>query len=162
VRMPELLSTLLWSRIGAEQDMDASVDAAGAVFHDGGLAATLRDLGRFGQMLLERGSVDGRQVVPEWWIADSYAGASHSRQVFAASGNDSWMPGGMYRNQFWLPSATREVLLCLGIHGQMIWVEPARKLVVVKLSSWPLPQDVSKLLDTFAAIDMIGFQLHLR
>ena len=161
VRMPELLSTLLWSRIGAEQDIDASVDQAGAVFHDGGLAATLRDLGRFGQLLLERGSVNGHQVVPEWWIADSYAGASHSRQVFAASGNDSWLPGGMYRNQFWLPSATREVLLCLGIHGQMIWVEPARRLVVVKLSSWPLPQDVSKLLDTFAAIDMIGFQLHL-
>jgi CubicO group peptidase (beta-lactamase class C family) len=161
VRMPELLSTLLWSRIGAEQDMDASVDPAGAVFHDGGLAATLRDLGRFGQMLLERGTVNGQQVVPEWWIADSYAGANHSRQVFAASGNDGWLPGGMYRNQFWLPSATREVLLCLGIHGQMIWVEPARKLVVVKLSSWPLPQDVGKLLDTFAAIDMIGFQLHL-
>ena len=58
VRMPELLSTLLWSRIGAEQDMDAAVDPAGAVFHDGGLAATLRDLGRFGQMLLDRGIVE--------------------------------------------------------------------------------------------------------
>jgi hypothetical protein len=31
----------------------------------------------------------------------------------------------------------------------------------VKLSSWPHPQMVSKLLDTFAAIDMIGFQLSL-
>ena len=161
VRMPELLSGLLWSRIGVEQDMDAAVDQAGAVFHDGGLAATLRDLGRFGQMLLEGGTVAGEQVVPGWWIDDSYAGAVHSRQVFAASGNDAWLPGGMYRNQFWLPSESRQVLLCLGIHGQLIWVEPARRLVVVKLSSWPLPQDVGKLLDTFAAIDMIGFQLAL-
>ena len=64
VRMPELLSTLIWSRIGAEQDMDAAVDPAGAVFHDGGLAATLRDLGRFGQMLLDGGAVGGEQVVP--------------------------------------------------------------------------------------------------
>ena len=54
------------------------------------------------------------------------------------------------------------MLLCLGIHGQLIWIEPARRLVVVKLSSWPLPQDVTKLLDTLAAIDMIGFQLTLR
>ena len=53
------------------------------------------------------------------------------------------------------------MLLCLGIHGQLIWIEPARRLVVVKLSSWPLPQDVAKLLDTIAAIDMIGFQLTL-
>ena len=74
VRMPELLSSLIWSRIGAEQDMDAAVDPAGAVFHDGGLAATLRDLGRFGQMLLDGGSANGEQVVPAWWITDSYAG----------------------------------------------------------------------------------------
>jgi CubicO group peptidase (beta-lactamase class C family) len=161
IRMPELLSTLIWSRIGAEHDMDAAVDPAGAVFHDGGLAATLRDLGRFGQMLLDGGAVGGEQVVPAGWIADSLAGGADSREKFAASGNATWLPGGAYRNQFWLPGNGREVLLCLGIHGQMIWIEPARRLVVVKLSSWPLPQDVAKLLDTIAAIDMIGFQLTL-
>ena len=161
IRMPELLSTLIWSRIGAEQDMDAAVDPAGAVFHDGGLAATLRDLGRLGQMLLDGGAVGGEQVVPAGWIADSLAGGADSREKFAASGNATWLPGGAYRNQFWLPGNGREVLLCLGIHGQMIWIEPARRLVVVKLSSWPLPQDVAKLLDTIAAIDMIGFQLTL-
>lgn len=161
VRMPELISTLIWSRIGAEQDMDAAVDPAGAVFHDGGLAATLRDLGRFGQMLLDGGVAGGEQVVPAWWLTDSYSGAGDTREKFAVSGNASWLPGGGYRNQFWLPGNGREVLLCLGIHGQLIWVEPARRLVVVKLSSWPLPQDVTKLLDTFAAIDMIGFQLTL-
>ena len=161
LRMPDLLSSLIWSRIGAEQDMDAAVDPAGAVFHDGGLAATLRDLGRFGQLLLDGGAnALGEQVVPAWWLADSYAAGTDSRAKFASSGNASWLPGGGYRNQFWLPG-NREVLLCLGIHGQMIWVEPARRLVVVKLSSWPLPQDVSRLLDTFAAIDMIGFQLSL-
>jgi CubicO group peptidase (beta-lactamase class C family) len=160
-RMPELMSDLIWSRIGAEQDMDAAVDPAGAVFHDGGLAATLRDLGRFGQLLLDDGrNAAGEQVVPPWWIADSLAGGADTREKFDASGNASWLPGGGYRNQFWLPGG-REVLLCLGIHGQMIWVEPARRLVVVKLSSWPLPQDVSILLDTFAAIDMIGFALTL-
>jgi CubicO group peptidase (beta-lactamase class C family) len=80
--------------------------------------------------------------------------------VVAASGNGSRLPGGGYRTQFWLPGG-REVLLCLGIHGQMVWVEPARELVVVKLSSWPLPQEPAFLLDTMAAVDMIGFQLNL-
>jgi CubicO group peptidase (beta-lactamase class C family) len=55
----------------------------------------------------------------------------------------------------------RDVLLCLGIHGQLIWVEPERGIVVVKLSSWPTPQNLSLLLDTLAAIEMIGFQLNL-
>ena len=160
VRMPELLSSTIWSRLGAEQDMDAAVDPAGAVFHDGGLAATLRDLGRFGQMLLDGGAVGGQQVLPASWIADSITGGSDTRAVFATSDN-GWLPGGGYRNQFWLPRPDREVLLCLGIHGQLIWVEPARRLVVVKLSSWPLPQDLPNMIDTLAAIDMIGFQLSL-
>ena len=161
IRMPELLSSLIWSRIGAEQDMDAAVDPAGAVFHDGGLAATLRDLGRFGQMLLDGGAANGRAGRAR------SGGSPTARRRTPTPGRSSprpattsWLPGGGYRNQFWLPGG-REVLLCLGIHGQLIWVEPARRLVVVKLSSWPLPQDVSKLLDTFAAIDMIGFQLTL-
>lgn len=159
-RLPDLLSSRIWSKLGCEQDMDAAVDPAGAVFADGGLSATLRDLGRFGQMLLAGGVAHGRQVVPDWWLADSYAGASDTRDKFAESGNGSWLPGGGYRNQFWLPGG-REVLLCLGIHGQLIWVEPDRELVVVKLSSWPLPQEPAKLIDTLAAIDMIGFQLDL-
>ncbi|WP_395726010.1 serine hydrolase domain-containing protein [Nakamurella sp.] len=159
-RLPDLLSAKIWSKLGCEQDMDAAVDPAGAVFADGGLSATLRDLGRFGQMLLDGGVAQGRPVVPASWIADSLAGAADTRDVFAASGNGTWLPGGGYRNQFWLPGG-REVLLCLGIHGQMVWVEPARELVVVKLSSWPLPQEPAFLLDTMAAIDMIGFQLTL-
>ena len=96
VRMPELLSSLIWSRLGAEQDMDAAVDPAGAVFHDGGLAATLRDLGRFGQMLLDGGAAGGQQVLPGSWIADSIAGAADTRDVFAASDNGlaarRWLP----------------------------------------------------------------------
>ena len=159
-RLPDLLSARIWSRLGCEQDMDAAVDPAGAVFADGGLSATLRDLGRFGQMLLSGGVAQGRPVVPAWFLADSYVGATDTRESFAASGNGSWLPGGGYRNQFWLPGG-REVLLCLGIHGQLIWVEPARELVVAKLSSWPLPQEPSMLLDTLATIDMIGFQLNL-
>lgn len=159
-RLTELLSSRIWAKLGCEQDMDAAVDPAGAVFADGGLSATLRDLGRFGQMLLDGGFAHGRPVVPGWWITDSLAGAADTRDTFAASGNGSWLPGGGYRNQFWLPGG-REVLLCLGIHGQLIWIEPARELVVVKLSSWPLPQQPALLLDTFAAIDMIGFQLTL-
>ena len=45
--------------------------------------------------------------------------------------------------------------------AELILEPVARELVVVKLSSWPLPQEPSKLLDTLAAIDMIGFQLNL-
>ena len=66
------------------------------------------------------------------------------------------MPGGMYRNQFWLPYPDRDVLLCLGIHGQMIYVNPAARLVGVKLSSWPSPQDAAMLSATLQAFDAVA------
>jgi len=156
VRMPELLSDRLWSRLAPEYDADAAVDPAGAVMHDGGLAVTLRDLGRFGQLLLDDGRVGDQQVVPAWWLADSYTGDHDSRAAFAASENDTRMPGGMYRNQFWVPFPDRDLLLCLGIHGQLVYVDLARRVVAAKLSSWPYPQDAGMLDATLAAIDTIA------
>ena len=156
-RMPDLLSELLWSRLGMEHDADFAVDAVGAAFHDGGLSTTLRDLARFGQMLLEEGAgVDGQQVVPASWIRDSYAGGPDSRQAFAATVQETLMPGGRYRNQFWFPYPDRDLLLCLGIHGQMVYVNPAARVVGVKLSSWETPQNAAMLFDTLAAFDAIA------
>jgi len=66
------------------------------------------------------------------------------------------MPGGMYRNQFWIPYPGPDVLLCLGIHGQMIYINRPAQLVGVKLSSWPLPQDAWKYFATMAAFDAIA------
>jgi hypothetical protein len=95
-------------------------------------------------------------VVPSWWIGDSYAGDADSREAFAASPTDTRMPGGMYRNQFWLPYPHRQLLLCLGIHGQMVYVDPVARVVGVKLSSWELPQNAAMLFDTLAAFDAIS------
>jgi CubicO group peptidase (beta-lactamase class C family) len=159
IRMPELLSDLIWDPLGTEDDLDAGVDSAGAVMHDGGLAASVRDMARFGQMLANGGRVGGQQVLPPWWIDDSLIGGPDSRTVFVSDEANSWLPGGMYRNQFWIPYDDRDALMCLGIHGQLVYVEPARQLVVVKLSSWPTPQDLGYLVDTLAAIDAIAAAL---
>lgn len=139
-RMPELLSRVLWSRI-AECDLDAGVDLSGTVFFDGGLSATLRDLGRFGELLCRTGRKEDEQVIPAWWIEDSLCGGPDSREAFAASAYAADQPGWMYRNQFWVPYADRRVLVCLGIHGQMVYADLDAHVVVVKLSSWPTPLD---------------------
>jgi CubicO group peptidase (beta-lactamase class C family) len=160
VRMPELMSDLLWSRLGVEHDADVSIDSTGAAFHDGGMSATMRDLARFGQMLLDEGrSMTGQPVLAASWIRDTFIGDPDSRQAFAASLTDTRMPGGMYRNQFWLPYPDREVLLCLGIHGQMVYVNPPARLVGVKMSSWPVPQDAVMLSATLQSFDAIAARM---
>ncbi|MDT5098571.1 MAG: hypothetical protein QOC76_2308, partial [Mycobacterium sp.] len=100
LRMPELMSQVLWARLGARNDATIGVDSVGTGFFDGGINAGLPDLVRFGSLFLNGGtSPTGERVVSLSWIADTFAGGLDSRGAFAASPGDSGMPGGMYRNQ---------------------------------------------------------------
>ena len=49
-------------------------------------------------------------------------------------------------------------MLCLGINGQMVFVDRATGTVAVKLSSWPTAQDPAHLLDTIR-VDAYGQQM---
>ncbi|MFZ0158000.1 MAG: serine hydrolase [Kineosporiaceae bacterium] len=156
-RMADLISSRIWQPIGAYHDAEITVDPLGSAIHDGGLSATLRDLGRFGLMLLDGGAVGSRQVVPSSWVETAMAPPPDVREAFARSDNEPYLPGGWYRNQFWfVPGDAGPILLCLGIHGQMVYVEPATGTVGVKLSSWPDPQDPVKLRATIAAFRAIA------
>jgi CubicO group peptidase (beta-lactamase class C family) len=159
-RFHELASELIWSRLGADFDANIGVDSVGTGMFDGSMSAALCDLARFGIMIAQEGtSLSQHQVVPAAWIADSFAGGPDSRDAFASSPSDTRMHGGMYRNQFWFPWPDRDVLLCLGIHGQMIYVDRATRLVAVKVSSWPTPQDPWRLFSTINAFDAINAEV---
>lgn len=96
-RMPELMSGLLWGRLGAEHDADLSLDRAGLAVHDGGLSAALRDLARFGQMLADGGrSMTGQQVLPRM------VGTGHA-------GRRSGLTCGLRRQPDRCPHARRDV-----------------------------------------------------
>ncbi len=66
---PEQLSASLWSAIGAENDAEIIIDANGFPIVEGGICATLRDIGRFGLMWLQDGTLAGRTIVPGDWVA---------------------------------------------------------------------------------------------
>ncbi|MFF5793916.1 serine hydrolase domain-containing protein [Paeniglutamicibacter sp. NPDC012692] len=158
--MPTLMSRVLWGKIGAEADATIGIDQFGTGMFDGGINATLRDLARFGSLFLDGGrALNGERVLSEDWVGQTLAGAPDSREAFANSPGDNRMPGGMYRNQMWFPYEGNDVLLCLGIHGQMIYINRSAKMVGVKLSSWPLPQDAAKLFATLRAFDSIAATL---
>jgi CubicO group peptidase (beta-lactamase class C family) len=151
--MAELMSSLVWAPLGAEHDAVLLCDPAGTAVHDGGLAVTARDLLRFGLMLLDGGA----PVLPPQWLRRAWAVDSGTRQAFLDSPAEQVFPGGWYRNQFWFrPGAYGDVLLALGIHGQMLHVSRRTRTVGVKLSSWPEPQQPVHLQDTLRAFDAIG------
>lgn len=159
-RMADLISELIWQPIGAEFDAEITCDSVGTAIHDGGVSAALRDLGRFGQMVLDDGLSFGRRVVPATWFADCLNPGSDVREAFANTDNEPMLPGGWYRNQFWFFQTPRgPIQLCLGIHGQLIYVDRATRTVVVKLSSWPDAQHAAHLADTLRACNALALDL---
>lgn len=156
----DVMSERLWQPMGAEFDAHVGVDAVGAGMFDGGASAALRDLVRFGSLFLREGfALDGVPVLPSWWVADTFAGGPDSREQFAAAVEPTLMPGGMYRNGFWFPRAGSDVMLALGIHGQMVYINRRARVVAAKLSTWPTPQNGDKLISTIGAFDAAAWAL---
>ncbi|MDP5228233.1 MULTISPECIES: serine hydrolase [Arthrobacter] len=156
----DLMSERLWQPMGAELGAHVGVDSAGEGMFDGGVSAGLRDLARFGNLFLRDGfALDGTQVLPAWWVADTFGGGPDSREAFANAPEPTLMPGGMYRNGFWFPREGSNPMLALGIHGQMVYVNRSAGVVAAKLSSWPTPQDGEKLLWTVNAFDAVSWAL---
>jgi CubicO group peptidase (beta-lactamase class C family) len=138
--------------MGAEYDAEITCDNVGSAVHDGGISATARDIGRFGQLLLDDGWRAEQAVIPERWLLSARRLDADIRGAFAASDSESVLPGGWYRNQFWFtPGPSGDIQLCLGIHGQMVFVDPGTRTVAVKFSSWPTEQNHAYLLDTIRA-----------
>jgi CubicO group peptidase (beta-lactamase class C family) len=157
VRMADLVSSMIWGPMGAEYDAEITCDSFGSAVHDGGISATARDIARFGQLLLDDGWVGDQAVIPARWLQEARHLDADVRGAFAASDSEPVLPGGWYRNQFWfVPGPSGDIQLCLGIHGQMVFVDRGTRTVAVKLSSWPAEQDHAHLLDTIRAFAAAG------
>ena len=161
-RMADLISRLVWAPMGAEHDAEIICDTLGTAVHDGGLAATATDMVRFGQMILDGGGVSDEaggtlSVVPGSWLRQAWGVDADTRAAFLASPAEMSFPGGWYRSQFWFrPGEYGDVLLGLGIHGQMLHLSRRTGTVAVKLSSWPDAQNPVFMQDTLRAFDAIG------
>ena len=137
--VPELVSQHLWSKLGAEHDAYVLLDGAGSAQLDGGLACSLRDLARFGRMLVQGGRLDGIQVVPERWLDD--VRRNGDKAAFAAAG--TWEDGGdysgcSYRSCFWVRElADHTVFSAVGWLGQRVYVNQEAGIVIAMFSSSP-------------------------
>jgi CubicO group peptidase (beta-lactamase class C family) len=141
-KFADLASEVLWSQLGARHDAYIAVDAAGTGMFDGGICATLQDMARFGAMIRDGGvSLGGHRILESAWVEDIFTGGTDSAEAFAAAKESEVMPGGKYRSQFWFLSGDWATAYCLGIHGQMVYINRRSGVVGVKFSSTALPVD---------------------
>jgi hypothetical protein len=135
-RLHELIAQLIWQPMGAEFDAEITVDGRGNAMADGGICATLRDLGRFG--LLFAGDTEARRpgIVPAVWIRDIIAGAPDGPAAFVAD-EPGYPAGAHYRDCWWVRDPAVPFFHASGINGQNVFVHVPSQTVVVKLSTWP-------------------------
>ena len=134
----ELLFDRIWSRMGAEQDGYFTVDGIGTPFAGGGLSAGLRDLGRIGQLMLNKGEINGERLFPAE-VADNIAGGG-DKAAFEQAGYKT-MPGGSYRGMWWVFHNKHDAYAARGVHGQTIYIDPKAEMVIVRFSSHPVAKN---------------------
>jgi CubicO group peptidase (beta-lactamase class C family) len=150
-KLASYMSRRLWQPLGAEADGFWIADGpqgVGRELSGMGYNARLRDFGRLGLMLLNKGKAGGRQVVPEAWVRQQT-----TMIPFAASAALGLGKG--YGFQTWQLDSEPGAYSAVGLAGQFIYVHPASNTVIVKLSHFPNPEPegiVEETLDGFHAI----------
>lgn len=129
------LSERVWSRMGAEREAFYTVDSIGTPFAGGGLNATLRDMARFGQLMLDQGRVGGEQIVPSVVIDRIRHGGDPDK--FEAAGY-TLLPNWRYSSMWWISNDNHGVYAARGVHGQTIWIDPKADMVIVRFASHPV------------------------
>ena len=132
--LTDLLSNLIWSKMGAEQDGYMTVDSKGTPFAGGGLSAGLRDLGRIGFLMLNGGKINGQRLFPKKVVESIRAGGD--KKAFSKAGYKT-LEGGSYRSMWWIFHNKHGAFAARGVHGQTIYVDPTAEIVIVRLASFP-------------------------
>ena len=122
--LTQYMSEKIWRPYGMEKDAVWMIDDRGQEAGGCCLSMTLKDYGRVGEFMRGGAMAGGKAVLPKGWIA-----AATTKQA------ETGQPGHGYGYQWWTnDDGTYDGL---GIFGQRLYIDSARKLVIVVSSAWP-------------------------
>ena len=130
------LSRKIWRPFGMQAAGNWElVEPGGAEYGGSSINATLRDYGRLGLFVLQRGRLPNgtATLAPDWIQQSTTAAGTHPA----------------YGYQWWLGSDGS--FQAQGIFGQAIYIDPGSELVIALNSAWPVAADA----DYFAARDKL-------
>ena len=100
---------------------------------------TTRDLARVGQMFLNSGRNHlGEQVIPESFITAVWEGNDRVRAAWAVGKEAALAPDGWYKDQIRVLNIKgHRFMVFVGIHGQILVIEPASDTVIAMHGGYP-------------------------
>jgi CubicO group peptidase (beta-lactamase class C family) len=149
------MSDLIWKPMGAARSAYITVDRLGAPRCAGGMCTTVRDLARVGQLIIEDGSRAGSEIIPSAWIDDIIENGD--QDAWAAGSFIEYFPGVPmhYRGQWYVQRGPVPLLMAFGIHGQYLFIDRQRRVVIAKASSQDLPLDAAQIALAVRAVGCI-------
>ncbi|PXF30944.1 hydrolase [Pokkaliibacter plantistimulans] len=125
----------IWSEIGCQRDGYFLADPWGRNVAGAGFSATLRDMARLGRLIAHQGRYQDKTLISADTIRRIAKGADPA--IYAANTEFSgWTPGASYTSQ-WYVFAESQQLMAGGIHGQYLFIDLQKDIVVVKQSALP-------------------------
>jgi CubicO group peptidase (beta-lactamase class C family) len=158
------LQEKLWTPLGMEYDASWSIDRK-----KNGLEKTFccinaraRDFAKIGRLYLNNGNWNGKQIISQNWVEESTkVDTTNGGAVFYKY--QWWLPTALYnfsKESYNLKNPTKEKLelstdkdfMAEGILGQFIYVNPTKKLIIVRLGKKEGKADWWKIFTSLAKI----------
>ena len=155
MRYAELVSERLWKPLGAEAPGYITVDRIGGARAAGGKCLLARDLARVGMMMANGGQRDGKQVVPACWLEDIVQNGDPQAWKDGDFYNEMGQRDIHYRSKWYVNREAEPLIFGVGIHGQFLFVDPAKKLSVAWFASQGSPLDSPLFEQVLATIEKI-------
>lgn len=149
----ELISDKIWKPMKTEQDAYMSVDSIGTPFAGGGLSLSLRDLGRFGELMRNHGVLEGVRILPSAVVKSISRGGDP--QKFIKAGYNQ-LKGWSYKSMWWVTHNSHGAYMARGVHGQALYVDPKAEIVIARFASHPVAANAANDSTTLPAFQAIA------
>ncbi len=134
--LPQLISEYLWKPLGCDP-ATITVDDKNMARTAGGLSCSIKDLTLVGELMRRGGIHNGKSLIDPMWVVDTFGHGDKeawSRGEFFES-----FPEGSYRNQWY--KISEDEICAIGIHGQWIYINSSKDVVITKFSCQPKADD---------------------
>ena len=156
-RYSEYFSEKIWKPLGA-RDAYFFVDQQGGMVHtDCCMWASVRDMVRVGQMLMNEGNFNGKQVLPDGWVEEmikpSAANVNYGMQIWMGTEYVATRPydskSGAFENIHGEAYQADDVFYMDGLGKQRIYIIPSQSLVILRTGNNSSEWDDAKLPNLF-------------
>ena len=130
--LSEFCQETLWQPMGAEADATWLTDSVGREFNSLGFAAGIRDWARLGQLVAQRGEMNGQQIISRGWIDECLSWGERDRQVRVGQVSSAHGLATGYKAFFWHARADGSRPQMSGFHGQRMMIDMESQTVLVQ------------------------------